>query len=97
MPTGEGSTTWRSPCVNRVYRRPKSTIFRKEWRQLLEQILGCYSTILPFEKAKLTTIKVSGDPNSPPMYSKVDLSHLLDEDINLATVLPKCNTQGKNS
>src|SRR5215470_8028822 len=63
---------------------------RKEWRQLLEQIVGCYSTILPFEKAKLTTIKVSGDPMTPPMYSKFDLSHLPDEDINaLARILPK--------
>ena len=63
---------------------------RKEWRQLLEQIVGCYSTILPFEKAKLTTIKVSGDPNAPHMYSKVDLSHLPDEDIHaLARILPK--------
>jgi len=66
----------------------KEQDLRKEWRQLLEQILECYSTILPFEKAKLTTVKVSG--MAPPMHSKVDLSHLPDEDIHaLARILPK--------
>ena len=52
----------------------KEQDLRKEWRQLLEQIVGCYSTILPFEKAKLTTIKVSGDPNAPHYSPRVGWS-----------------------
>ena len=67
----------------------KEQDLRKEWRQLLEQILECYSTILPFEKAKLTTVRLSGDAGGQ-MYSKVDLSHLPDEDVHaLARILPK--------
>jgi hypothetical protein len=39
---------------------------------------------------RLAPVKVSGDPTAPPMHSKVDLSHLPDEDIHaLARILPK--------
>jgi hypothetical protein len=56
---------------------------------LLERICDCCSTLLPFEKARLTAVKVSGESGAP-MFAKVDLSHLPDEDIHaLARILPK--------
>jgi hypothetical protein len=43
---------------------------------------------MPFEKVRLTAVKVSGD-SGPPMFAKVDLTHLPDEDIHaLALILP---------
>ena len=56
---------------------------------LLERIIACCTSLMPYEKARLTAVKVSGDSGNP-MFAKVDLSHLPDEDIHaLARILPK--------
>ena len=61
-----------------------------DWRYHMERIVDCCTSLMPFEKVRLAPVKVSGDPNAPHMYSKVDLSHLPDEDIHaLARILPK--------
>jgi hypothetical protein len=60
-----------------------------KWEYLMERITDCCATLMPFEKARLTAVQVSGDGTNP-MFAKVDLSHLPDEDIHaLARILPK--------
>jgi hypothetical protein len=61
----------------------------KDWRYLMEQIVKLYSTVLPYEKAKLSAITISGDPTNP-MHVEHDLSHLTDGELRaLARILPK--------
>src|SRR5262245_51124349 len=60
-----------------------------KWKYLMERITDCCSTLMPFEKARLRAVALSSDYGSP-MFAKVDLSHLPDEDIfALARILPK--------
>jgi hypothetical protein len=61
----------------------------KKQRYYTEQILGCYCTVMPYEKAKLQAITISGDPNKP-LHMTHDLSVLSDDELHvLARILPK--------
>lgn len=63
--------------------------FEEKRRYYTQQILACYCTVMPYEKAKLQSITLMGDPNKP-LHMTHDFSSLSDGELDvLARILPK--------
>jgi hypothetical protein len=61
----------------------------KDKRYYTERIMDCYAMVMPYEKARLKAITISGDPDHP-VHVEHDLSVLSDEELDfLARILPK--------